>query len=159
MCEQRRLWRDSTDAQARLSLRWSPMWYVPKSHELAQTRNFNHNSSNRPLYQWVLPFWKRFSVKSIIDYLEFNKTLPFCARHKTFYDIATHDSPVRHFYPEKIGISLLMGPMATIRRITLPNRRLYCGHGAKARCLPDNQVFWRTLPTLMQQNYFISILD
>ena len=28
VCEQRRLWRDCADAQARLSLRWSPMWYV-----------------------------------------------------------------------------------------------------------------------------------
>ena len=26
VCEQRRLWRDCADAQARLSLRWSPMW-------------------------------------------------------------------------------------------------------------------------------------
>ena len=25
LCEQRRLWRDCSDAQARLSLRWSPM--------------------------------------------------------------------------------------------------------------------------------------
>ena len=25
VCEQRRLWRDCTDAQARLSLRWSPI--------------------------------------------------------------------------------------------------------------------------------------
>ena len=27
VCEQRRLWRDSADAQACLSLRWPPMWY------------------------------------------------------------------------------------------------------------------------------------
>ena len=26
VCEQRRLWRDCADAQARLSLRWSPVW-------------------------------------------------------------------------------------------------------------------------------------
>ena len=26
VCEQRRLWRDCADAQARLSLRWLPMW-------------------------------------------------------------------------------------------------------------------------------------
>ena len=26
VCKQRRLWRDCADAQARLSLRWSPMW-------------------------------------------------------------------------------------------------------------------------------------
>ena len=26
VCEQRRLWRDCVDAQARLSLRWSPVW-------------------------------------------------------------------------------------------------------------------------------------
>ena len=35
-CEQQRLWRDCADAQARLSLRWSPMWQEPYSHELAQ---------------------------------------------------------------------------------------------------------------------------
>ena len=37
--EQRRLWRDCADAQARLSLRWSPMRKVPYSHELAQFIN------------------------------------------------------------------------------------------------------------------------
>lgn len=84
---------------------------------------------------------KHFSVKSAIDYLAFNKTLPFCESHKTFYDTDTYDSPIRHFNLEKIGISPLMGPLAIIPRITLPNRRLYCGHGAKALCLSDNQVF------------------
>ena len=28
VCEQRRLWRDCPDAQARLSLRWSRMWWA-----------------------------------------------------------------------------------------------------------------------------------
>ena len=35
VCEQRRLWRDCADAQSRLSLRCSPMRYVPQSHVLA----------------------------------------------------------------------------------------------------------------------------
>ena len=34
VCEQRRLWRDCADAQARLSLRWSPMWYARKAYKL-----------------------------------------------------------------------------------------------------------------------------
>ena len=36
VCEQRRLWRDCVDAQARLSLRWSPMLY----HNLMSWLNF-----------------------------------------------------------------------------------------------------------------------
>ena len=34
VCEQQRFWRDCADAQARLSLCWSPMWQVPFSHVL-----------------------------------------------------------------------------------------------------------------------------
>ena len=34
VCEQWRLWRDCTDAQALLSLRWSPMWTV-RMHRLS----------------------------------------------------------------------------------------------------------------------------
>ena len=39
VCEQRRLWRDCADAQARLSLRWATMRLVPNSDELAHLFN------------------------------------------------------------------------------------------------------------------------
>ena len=41
VCEQRRLWRDCADAHSRMSLRCSPMRYVPLSHELPQIRHIN----------------------------------------------------------------------------------------------------------------------
>ena len=54
VCEQRRLWRDYTDAQARLSLRWSPM-----------SQGFNSDTV------WVDSLWKLSQIlyESVTDSL------------------------------------------------------------------------------------------
>ena len=55
VCEQRRLWRDRTNAQACPSLHRLHMWYVPWSHELAHFDVFSNFSQSITMNIFSVP--------------------------------------------------------------------------------------------------------
>ena len=94
VCEQRRLWRDCANAQARLSLRCSPMWQVPFSHELAHAKRnriplrYKFIGINNILFGYHTYICKRGSdskrnancLISLVSYVNkfFDLTVEFC---------------------------------------------------------------------------------